>query len=204
MGQGSQQRGYPVQTKDWKPGYARTKWLAQVTEEVCEEAENVTQACWVSGPSPAPKRESCPETAQKPGGFSSQHTLRLWNFVSFGWLLQFPKNCHHIFWKLGSYPFGKTYWTPRRGRQICWGLITAGQCTTGQVHLTMDWNHWFTAPLHISGKCVPSLGNLCPLQHESVTFLLLMKSLSVCLSLTMLATPTLQKWAEIPHWDLMI
>lgn len=31
--------------------------LPRVTEEVCEEAKNVTQACWVSGPSPAPKRE---------------------------------------------------------------------------------------------------------------------------------------------------
>lgn len=94
----------------------------------------------------------------------------------------------HTFHKLDSYPFSKPHQNLWKGWQGSWGFITVGHRTTGKV-----WHHWFTAPLQISSKFLPSMGHAFLLQHEPVTFVLLIMVLSFFLSLTMLATLTLQK-----------
>ena len=171
--------------------------FAKVTEEVWEEAK-------ISRPSSLPKRESWPETAQNPEGFSSWPYTEIAKFCFLWVVVPVSRKLPHAFWKLDCYSFSKTHRKAGMGRQRSWGLATVGHCTTGEVHLTVVWNHWFIAPSQISSNSLPSMGHPFPLKHEPVTFVLLIKTLSFFLSLTTLATPTLQKWDEIPHWDLMI
>lgn len=94
--------------------------LPRVTEEVCEEAKNVTQSCWVSGLSPVPKRESRPETA--PNTHWDCEIL-----FPLGDGFSFPKIATYIL-EVGLLPSGQNTLKPRKGpteepRAHCCGTV---------------------------------------------------------------------------------
>jgi len=63
------------------------------------------------------------------------HILRLQNFVSFGWLFQFPENCHTHFenWTatLSAKRIEKRGWADRGAEgSLLWDTVPQGRCTS--------------------------------------------------------------------------